>query len=314
MFSAAVQSVDEWRAVSETRFVPLDVRPPLTPRRAFRGEIVGHALDHRVTVARIAAASCRMTRSPRAAGSGDVPDTVFLSLQRGGVFQVAQAGRVARAVAGEAVLYRSREAMALECDDLGSCVTLQISLADAGLRDAAVDAALARTIPASDPLLRVVHATADTLARTAPEMDAATSARMSSTVLDLVDTLLRPFADDAARPIGATVLASTMQRFLLDHLDDPATSVDTVARRFRVSTRYVSRVFAEVGEPPPATFLRAERLRRAARLLERTPAPTVAAVAARCGFADVTTFARAFRRRYGASPAAWRAESARSAG
>jgi AraC-like DNA-binding protein len=101
-------------------------------------------------------------------------------------------------------------------------------------------------------------------------------------------------------------LATAMQRFLLDHLDDPAVSVDAVARRFGVSARYVGRVFADAGEPPPATWLRDERLRRAARLLERTPPPTVAATAARCGFADVTTFARAFRRRHGVPPGAWR--------
>ncbi|GAA4920436.1 AraC-like DNA-binding protein [Actinomycetospora succinea] len=308
MYSAVADSVEAWSAVADDCFVPLQVRPPGSEPRAFHGEVVSHALDHRVTLARIAASSCRMVRTTRAAASDDIPDTLFVSLQRAGTFRATLAGRAAAVTAGEAVLYRSREAMTLDVDDAGSCLTLQIPVDAAGLRDPLVTAALARPVPAAHPLLRVLTATADSLETTAPDLDPVAGARMSSTVIDLVDALLRSVAgDDEARPTGSAALATAMQRFLLDHLGDPALSVDAVARRFGVSARYVGRVFADAGEAPPATWLRDERLRRAARLLERTPSPTVAAVAARSGFADVTTFARAFRRRYGVPPRAWRA-------
>ncbi|MFC5142759.1 AraC family transcriptional regulator [Actinomycetospora rhizophila] len=306
MFCAVADSVEAWSAVADDCFVPLQVRPPGTGRRAFRGEVVSHALDHRVTLARIAASSCRMVRTTRAAARDGFPDTLFLSLQRRGTFRATLAGRTALITAGQAVLYRSREPMTLDVDD-GACLTLQVPVAAAGLRGALVDAALARPVPATHPLLRVLTSTADALEAAAPDLDAVAGARMSSTVVDLVDALLRSVAgDEEARPTGPAALATAMQRFLLDHLEDPAVSVDAVARRFGVSARYVGRVFAEAGEPPPATWLRDERLRRAARLLERTPAPTVAATAARCGFADVTTFTRAFRRRHGVPPGTWR--------
>ncbi|MEJ2885127.1 AraC family transcriptional regulator [Actinomycetospora aeridis] len=307
MFSAVADSVEAWSAVADDCFVPLQVRPPGSGRRTFHGEVVSRALDHRVTIAGIAASSCRMVRTSRAAASEDIPDTLFVSLQRSGTFRATLAGRTAAVTAGEAVLYRSREAMTLDVDAVGSCLTLQIPVAAAGLPDPLVTAALARPVPAAHPLLRVLTATADTLEDTAADLDPVAGARMASTVIDLVDALLRSVAgDDDARPAGPAALATAMQRFLLDHLGDPALSVDAVARRFGVSGRYVGRVFADAGEPPPATWLRDERLRRAARLLERAPAPTVAAVAARCGFADVTTFTRAFRRRHGVSPGTWR--------
>ena len=47
------------------------------------------------------------------------------------------------------------------------------------------------------------------------------------------------------------------------------------------------------------------RVERARLLLESTPAP-VATVAARCGFGTVETMRRAFARRVGVSPGAYR--------
>ncbi|MEU7813287.1 AraC family transcriptional regulator [Pseudonocardia sp. NPDC049154] len=302
MFSAAASSFDEWSAIAETSFVPLRVRPPAAGPAGFRGEIVGRGLDTRLGLSRIAADPCRMTRS----GSvDDAPDTLFLSIQRSGAVRVAQAGRVARAVAGEAVLYRSRERLSLECEASTSCLTLQVTGECAELDEAAVAAGLARTIPGSTPALRVLAATAGTLEQTVHGLDAVSAARMSSAVLQMLDALLGSLGGTETLPTGPVALAATMQRFVLENLTDPGLSVDTIARRFGVSGRYVTRVFAEAGQPPPATFLRDERLRRAAHLLGREHRPTVAAVAARCGFADTTTFTRAFRRRYGVAPGAW---------
>ncbi|WP_226361495.1 helix-turn-helix domain-containing protein [Pseudonocardia sp. ICBG1142] len=302
MFTAVASSFDEWSAIADTGFVPLRVRPPATGPSGFHGEIAGCAVDGRVGVSRIAADPCRMTRS----GSvDDAPDTLFLSIQHSGALRVAQAGRVARAVAGEAVLYRSRDRLSLVCEESTSCVTVQVTGECAELGGTAVAAGLARTIPAPTPALRVLAATLGPLGRAAGDLGPVPAARMSSAVLEMLGALLGSLGGTETLPTGPVALAATMQRFVLDHLTDPGLSVDTVARRFGVSGRYVTRVFAEAGHPPPATFLREERLRRAARRLDGEHRPTIAAVAARCGFADTTTFTRAFRRRYGVTPGAW---------
>lgn len=302
MYSATASSFDEWSAIAETGFVPLRVQPPGGRPAAFRGELVGRGLDARLDVSRITADPCRMTRS---GPLDDAPDTLFLSIQAGGSVRVSQAGRVARAVAGEAVLYRSRGRLSLVCERPTTCLTLQVTAERAELDGAAVAAALARTIPASTPALRVLAATLATLEQTADGLDPVPAARMSSAVLQMLDALLGSLDGAETLPTGPVALAATMQRFVLDHLTDPGLSVDAVARRFGVSGRYVTRVFADAGRPPPATFLREERLRRAVRLLDGEHRPTVAAVAARCGFADTTTFTRAFRRRFGVTPGAW---------
>ncbi|GAY07392.1 AraC family transcriptional regulator [Pseudonocardia sp. N23] len=303
MFSAAASSLDEWSSIAESSFVPLRVQRSPTAHEGFHGEIVGHGLDQRVGLARIAARPCRMTRSGRV--TEDTPDTLFLSIQRTGSFRVAQEGRAARALPGEAVLYRSTGRLLLECEAATSCLTIQVPSACVGVGMPVVSALLARTIPSSTPALRVLAATAGTLDDTVEDLDPLTAGRMSSAVLEMLDALLGSLTGPEVAPAGAVAFAMTMQRFVLDNLADPGMSVDTIARRFGVSGRYVTRVFAEAGQPPPATFVRDERLRRAVRLLERGPRPTVAAVAARCGFADATTFARAFRRRYGVAPGTW---------
>ena len=67
-----------------------------------------------------------------------------------------------------------------------------------------------------------------------------------------------------------------------------------------ISTRHLSRVFADVGTSVPQ-FVLARRLEAARGLLETTAAGamTVAAVAHRCGFASAAHFSNAFRARFG---------------
>jgi transcriptional regulator GlxA family with amidase domain len=55
----------------------------------------------------------------------------------------------------------------------------------------------------------------------------------------------------------------------------------------------------------PAAYVERLRVERARLLLESTPAP-VATVATRCGFGTVETMRRAFARRVGVSPGAYR--------
>src|SRR5690606_17207089 len=81
--------------------------------------------------------------------------------------------------------------------------------------------------------------------------------------------------------------------------------MDVVAREHFVSRRRLYQVFEAVGMSP-ASFLRAERLEYAKRLLRDAPDRTVEWVAYESGFSDVTTFARAFRRAEGMTPRDWR--------
>jgi AraC family transcriptional regulator, positive regulator of tynA and feaB len=90
-------------------------------------------------------------------------------------------------------------------------------------------------------------------------------------------------------------------------LTDPELDVHRLARRMGVSARYVQMLFAELGTTPRA-FIQNRRLELAARRLSREGLDTtVTDVAYDVGFNDLSSFCRAFRRRFETSPRNYRA-------
>jgi transcriptional regulator GlxA family with amidase domain len=95
-----------------------------------------------------------------------------------------------------------------------------------------------------------------------------------------------------------------LQAWMADHLDADL-SVSALAARACMSERNFARAFkAEVGMTP-AAYVEALRVERA-RLALETGAAGVEAVARACGFGTVETLRRAFARRLGVSPGAYR--------
>ena len=79
-----------------------------------------------------------------------------------------------------------------------------------------------------------------------------------------------------------------------------------VARALATSPRELQRAFAQCGEMTFSEHLTAQRLKMGARLLVEQRWITVEDVARLVGYSEGTHFARAFRRRYGLSPARFR--------
>jgi AraC-like DNA-binding protein len=140
------------------------------------------------------------------------------------------------------------------------------------------------------------NAFAHTLAR---EVGAATNAGDprpvdEETLLALVAALMRTDEHDLSAAHRAAA-----QTYIGRHLADPALSAPQVAAAVGVSTRHLSRVFAETGSTLPQYVL-GRRLEAARALLESPAAPaTVAEVARRCGFTSPAHFSNAFSSRFG---------------
>lgn len=84
------------------------------------------------------------------------------------------------------------------------------------------------------------------------------------------------------------------------HLDDPLPLV-VVARAQGIGARRLEQVFrAGLGQGPGAAYLEL-RLQAARRMMADTAHP-IQEIALRCGFADRSSFSRAFRRRFGLAP------------
>jgi AraC family transcriptional regulator of adaptative response / methylphosphotriester-DNA alkyltransferase methyltransferase len=91
------------------------------------------------------------------------------------------------------------------------------------------------------------------------------------------------------------------------HYRQPLT-LDEVARALSSSPRQLTRAYAQFGESSFREDLLTRRLKVAAQLLIEQPAISVRDVARLVGFRQAPHFAKAFRRRYGLTPAAFRAE------
>jgi AraC-like DNA-binding protein len=150
------------------------------------------------------------------------------------------------------------------------------------------------------------------LVTAAGELEPERLAELGWTTIDLLATALRAAAGQDAPVVGRQAVLRALREYVAAHLNEPELTPALLARSRGVSPRYVAELFAESGTSP-AAFIRDERLKAAHRALAdpRQVHRTIAAIAARSGFADRTTFTRAFVRRYGVTPTEVRA--ARSA-
>ena len=92
--------------------------------------------------------------------------------------------------------------------------------------------------------------------------------------------------------------------WVLEHLGEPL-PVERLARKAQMSTRSFIRAFRETTGTAPATWVRAQRVREAQRLLESTDL-AMEQVASACGFDSAVTLRQAFARVFGTTPSAYR--------
>ena len=122
-------------------------------------------------------------------------------------------------------------------------------------------------------------------------------------LLDLAYSAVEPAEPDLNR-------RDLRRRAVLDlveaHLCDVELDTRRIARRVGVSSRYVQLLFAELATTPSAYIQRRRLERAAARLSQRGGDVTITQVAFDVGFNDLSSFCRAFRRRFGMSPSDYR--------
>lgn len=123
----------------------------------------------------------------------------------------------------------------------------------------------------------------------------------------VLDGVVRGGADRSENSIAAARL-KLIRKDILERLSDHTLHIDDVAQRQGVTPRYIQRLFE--GEGTTFTdFVRDCRLDLAFRLLQDREAASsmITAIAYDVGFSDLSSFSRAFRRRFNATPSEIRA-------
>lgn len=99
-------------------------------------------------------------------------------------------------------------------------------------------------------------------------------------------------------------LSNSLLEYIMAYYSDPAMSVATVAEAFSLSERSLSRYFKDRMEDTFSNILEKIRLSEAETLLLRGNS-TMKDIACQIGYANLTTFLKAFKRRYGLTPSDW---------
>jgi AraC-like DNA-binding protein len=167
------------------------------------------------------------------------------------------------------------------------------------------DRAIRRVAPGSGPLRLLLDYTR-LLRQQGPTSDPALAYRVANHLVDLVALALGPTEETRMRASrGATRVArlAAIRADILANLSQARLSAKVIASRHGVSDRYVHLLFEETGQTFNQ-FVEEERLKHAFKLLND---PAVAGgrigdIAVQVGFAEHSTFNRAFRRRFGDTP------------
>ena len=123
---------------------------------------------------------------------------------------------------------------------------------------------------------------------------------------DLIAATIGATRDGRAIVEGRGIAAARLRTIMTDinaHLGEGNLSVAEIARRHRVTPRYVHKLFENEGLTF-SSFVLGQRLSRAHRLLSdpHLADRNISSVAFDVGFGDLSYFNRTFRQHYGATP------------
>ena len=250
------------------------------------------------------------TRVSRTKAHSDEDDSFLLMLQTGGHQEISHNGSAVRLEPGDACLVYNSLTSTGALADGGSTISLHIegSALRALVRqpEALAGARIDRHRPGVGLLRGYVRSLSEEN-DLAPGMPLRT---FGLHTIDLVAAVLGATRDGAAQADAGGIRAARRKQ-VLDNIAtracDPAFNIETIAADLAVTSRTIQMMLEETG----STFtehVSEERLRRAWRLLaDPMSRLAIADVALEAGFNDLSHFYRAFRRRYGETPAAARA-------
>ncbi|WP_028935808.1 helix-turn-helix domain-containing protein [Pseudonocardia spinosispora] len=296
----ATNSVDWGRICSDT-FVPLEA----ATGASFEGRIE-HVKLSSLGVSRVVCDPCRVARSDRAI-RGAPSDDVLVNIVEAGTCTMSTGDGQAVLPAGVAALCDADRPYTLGFAAPGTVMTLQVPRSVLPRRSPRRIGALASTVASTTSsatvLRHFLHGVLEAGATGIGDVDelASTTVGLLSLVMTDADRQLHP----PGEPLAPSAHFLLIRDFVDRHCTDSGLTVEQIARRHRVSRRYLENLFARHGGSPSA-YLRAARLERARALLEADGRLPLVEVALRSGFSDVTTFGRAFRRAHGTTPGAWR--------
>ncbi len=300
-------SADQWAHMISESFVPLALGDVAN---TFQGSVEQNVLLPGLTVTDVHTHGHSEVRRTQRLTKAEPREVYLFSLHLSGQGTVLQDDREAVLQPGCGALYDTTRPYRLVFPTSTREIVLQVPRRVLHDRVRGIDDVCGRALPAEHPATRVLAAFLRELAETSSELAAEPRAELAWTSVELLATALRATARvEPAPSSGRQALLEAMKAHVREHLTDPDLTPMLLAQRQGISLRYAADLFAELGTSP-AAFIRTQRLQAAHRALTdpRQAHRTTAGIAAQYGFADRTTFTRAFVREYGITPTELRAD------
>lgn len=301
----APERLPVWREVFGQKMVRLDIEA--MQDAPFHAEGTFCALPG-AALASVTATPVRIARSKRLIAD-DIADMAFI-VTADAPLHIAQCGKEHVLDAGDAIFLRGAEYSAIRSQQRTRFTNISVP-ADALAPFLGGCADLSMTVvPGQSDLLGLLLGYADLIwTRSDPSLGAF-GPWAANHIRDLIAAIAR---HQTNAPDRAGVRAARLQAIKAEierRLSEADLTVDSVAARHGISTRYLRKLFHET-ETTFTDFVLSRRLDLAHRMLvhPEQSVSTIAAVAHDCGFGDLSYFNRTFRRRFEMTPTDLRADT-----
>ncbi|HKD98874.1 MAG TPA: helix-turn-helix domain-containing protein [Micromonosporaceae bacterium] len=307
----AADRLDYVEAITATTWVPMECRSD--HRADYRAEFRASGLGAMQVVV-MDVMPITVCRTPKLISQADPDMLKVLLVCGGGTSVVDQGGQQARLSASEFAIYDTRRPYEVTCgvgqDRPIRLLTFMFSPTLLPLPPSRLPRLTATRIASSAGLGDLTSQFLLQLAHNVDHYSPAEAARLSTAALEVLATRLAREAgiDDWGTPEARRhALLTTVQGFIQQHLGDPWLSPGTIAAAHHLSLRSLQQLFHDEGLTV-AGWIRQRRLEQCRRDLAdpALASRSVAAVAARWGFASAADFSRAFRAVHGMPPAEYR--------
>lgn len=296
---------DRWSDTLNQLYCEMDIAWP-RGHRSFTAQWAGQQVGD-LHVSAIRAEMHTVLRSPAMVAS-DWNEDLLVCMVDDGHARISQGGRTAVLSHGAIGVLDCSKPFSYHCPEQFRQVVVRMprALLTSRLPSDVVDETSARAIPGNRGVGKLLAGVLNGMAALGNSVSTGAAAVLSGSALDIVALVVT----ETTPPTSATAAAHARDLFaaqqaLRRHLHEAGYSLGDLSTELGMSVRYIQELFANVGTTP-RTWLQQIRIERARRHLLTTRL-TVAEVAARSGFRDVSHFSRTFRARLGMSPGSYRA-------
>jgi len=292
-----------WRDLICDTFVELDCHHT---EEDFFGELEDHQMGP-LQLTRVRSSKHEVVRSSKQIAKS-TDQFLLASLQISGQGLVEQDGRTACLNPGDIAIYDSTRQYRLKFDS--QFEELVVRLPKAMLTDhiSAPERITATCVSGRSGLGRLAFDFVRNIAREVDRMSAQDTAQLASSVVDLLSNAIATGTNMTQQKSShSTAHLLRAKHYVTEHLKNPELTRDKVAEHLGISSRYLSKLFAQTGSGF-SQWLREQRLQRIADdllkpgLAERS----VSTVAYSWGMNSMPHFCRVFRERFDCTPTQYR--------